>query len=305
LAHIRIPRCGLAEVPAQLRNFSGYAEPGVVFLGENRGFLIDARAPNRLDLVYRRVAHEVAHQWWGYTLVPADAPGAALLTESLTKYSELLALEKAYGREPVRQSLTYELDLYLSGRTSEPGTEPPLLRVDDQSYLYYRKGALVLYALKDLIGENAVNGALRNLLHEKGGPHGRPTSADLLRHLHAVARPAQHALIDEWLNDVVFYDFSVDSARARPLANGKYEVTMRVTAAKHRANEQALPLRESIDIGLFSADDKTLYLKKHELHDGAQDITVVVDKEPLFATVDPYVCRIDRNRFDNSRRVER
>jgi ABC-2 type transport system permease protein len=295
----------LAEVPAQLRNFSGFAEPGVIFLGENRGFLIDARDPNRLDLVYRRVAHEVAHQWWGYTLVPADAPGAALLTESLTKYSELLALEKAYGREQVRQSLTYELDLYLSGRTSESGAEPPLLRVDDQSYLYYRKGALVLYALKDLLGENAANAAFRNLLREKGGPDGRPTSADLLRHLHAIAPPAQHALINEWLTDVVLYDLSMNSARARRLASGKYEVTMHVMAAKHRANEQILPLRESIDIGLFSADDKTLYLKKHALRGGAQNITVVVDKEPLFAAVDPYLCRIDRNRFDNSRRVER
>ncbi|MFL6280879.1 MAG: hypothetical protein ACJ731_12260, partial [Vicinamibacterales bacterium] len=79
----------LAEVSAAFRGFSGFAQPGVVFFGENRGFLIDARNPRRLDLVYRRTAHEVAHQWFGYTLVPADGPGDSMLTESLTKYCEL------------------------------------------------------------------------------------------------------------------------------------------------------------------------------------------------------------------------
>jgi hypothetical protein len=292
------PALRLVEVPAQLRNFSGYAQPGVVFFGENRGFLIDARDPNRLDLVYRRVAHEVAHQWWGYTLVPADGPGASMLTESLTKYSELMVLGKAYGREQVRQSLTYELDLYLSGRTAEMGIEPPLTRVVDQPYLYYRKGALVFYALKDLLGANAVNTALRELLRDR-----QPTAADLVRHLHAVAAPEQRALIDEWLNDVVLYDFTLESAALRRLADGHYEVRMRIHAIKE-ARDQRVPMREAIEIGVFSADEKTLYLAKHALHDGMQEITVIVDREPLLAAVDPYVTRIDRNRFDNSKRLQ-
>jgi ABC-2 type transport system permease protein len=286
----------LAEVPAQFRNFSGFAQPGVVFLGENRGFLIDARDPQRLDLVYRRVAHEVAHQWWGYTLVPADAPGASLLTETLTKYTELMLLRKAYGREAVRQSLTYELDLYLSGRTGERGAEPPLARVENQSYLYYRKGAIVMHALSDLLGEAAVNAALRNLLHEQGGPGHRATSADLLRHLHAAATPAQQALIDRWMNDVVLYDFRMESARSRRLADGRYLVTMQVSAANR--------LAEMIDIGIYSADDTPLHVAKHALHEGMQEIAVIVDREPLIAAVDPYICRIDRNRMDNGRRVD-
>jgi ABC-2 type transport system permease protein len=293
----------LAEVSAHFANFSGFAQPGVVFFGENRGFLIDARDPRRLDLVYRRVAHEIAHQWFGYTLVPADGPGDSMLTESLTKYCELMVLEKAYGREQVRQSLTYELDLYLSGRTGESEAEPPLSRVDNQAYLYYRKGALVLYALKDLLGEATVNTALRNLMREMGGPRKQSTSAHVLRHLLAVAPPQHHALIDQWLNGVVLYDFKLDKAASRRLPNGKYEVTMRVTAAKE-SHDQPIAMGEAIDIGVFSAEDERLYLAKHTLRDGAQDITVVVDKAPLIAAVDPYICRIDRNRFDNSKRIE-
>jgi hypothetical protein len=227
-----------------------------------------------------------------------------MLTETLTKYCELMVLEKAYGPEQVRQSLTYELDLYLSGRTGESESEPPLSRVDNQPYLYYRKGALVMYALKDLLGEATVNSALRNLMREQGGPRKKPTSADVIRHLLAVAPAEHHTLIDQWVNGVVLYDFKLETATSRRLPNGKYEVTMRVTAAKE-SQDKPIPMQEAIDIGVFSATDERLYLAKHALRDGAQEIRVIVTGEPLSASVDPYICRIDRNRFDNSKRVER
>lgn len=233
-----------------------------------------------------------------------NGPGATILTESLAKYSEIVALEKAYGREQVRQLLTYELDLYLAGRTGQIGEEPPLVRADNQSYLYYRKGSLVMNALKDLLGEPAVDTALRNLLIEQGGPDHRPTTAHLMHHLHAVASPAQRALIDQWMTDVVLYDFQLESAASRTLPDGRHEVKLRITAAKQRADDRPLPMQEMIDIGIFSAGDQALHLAKHALHEGVQEITVIVDREPLSAAVDPYLCRIDRNRFDNSRRVE-
>ncbi len=290
------PRAQLrvVEVPAH-QDFGGFATPGVIFIHERRGFLFDARDPRRLDLVYRRVAHEVAHQWWGHTVSPPSAPGATMIVESLTKYSELLMLERAHGREEVRESLSQELDRYLSGRTGErSGAEPPLARVTNQAYLYYPKGAIVMYAIRDLIGEDALNAVLRDFAREYGGPHGRATSADLVRKL-----PRQ-PLIDEWMNDVVLYDLELESAKVRHVANG-FEVRMRVNASKHREGGPVLPLRESIDVGLFSQENTPLVVEKRELHDGANDVTLVVAQEPAFAAVDPYVTRIDRNRFDNDK----
>ncbi|HEV7242178.1 MAG TPA: M1 family aminopeptidase [Thermoanaerobaculia bacterium] len=291
-SHLRI-----VEVPAHWQ-FGGFATPGVIFLNETRGFLIDARDPRRLDLVYRRVAHEVAHQWWGHTVSAASGPGATTITESLTKYSELLMLEREHGREAVRESLTHELDRYLSGRTGETDKEPPLARAGRQSYLYYPKGAIVMYAIKDLIGEKAVNDALRTFVREQGGPHRNPTMTGLLQTL------PRHPLIDEWMNDVVLYDLELESANARKLADGRYEVKMRVSATKQREAGPKLPLRESIDIGMFSEENIPLYVAKHPLKDGLNEVTVIVAKEPAFAAVDPYVTRIDRNRFDNGRDVE-
>lgn len=300
-SHLRI-----VEVPAHW-NFGGFAQPGVIFLNENRGFLIDVRDPQRLDLLYRRVAHEVAHQWWGHQVSAADVPGATTLTESLTKYSELLALEKAHGLGEVRRSLTYELDAYLKDRTGESGVEPPLTRSEQQSYVFYRKGAIVLNALRELLGEQAMTAALRRLVREQGGPDRSPTTAHLMEALHAVATSGQRALIDDWMNDVVLYDLTLDSASARALPNGRFAVTLRVRAARERqraARVEPLRMREPITIGLFADDpdatQATLYAGKHILHGGAQAITIVVDQVPEVAALDPWITRIDRNRFDNT-----
>lgn len=292
----------LAEV--SVPNFSAFAQPGLIFLGEKRAFLIDSRDPRRLDLVYRRVAHEVAHQWWGYTVVPADIPGATAITESLTKYAELAVLRRARGAEEVRQSLAYELDSYLSGRTSESGAEPPLARAGGQAYLYYRKGALVMNALHDLLGEDALNGALRTFLHEQGGPGKQPTTAHLIRHLHAAAKtPAEHARIEEWMNRVVLYDFTLEQAAVKARPDGRFDVRLRVAARKTRGDDQPLPLRETIDIGLF-AGDEMVHSSEHELTGGVQEIALVSAKRPDVAAVDPDLTRIDVTPRDNARRVD-
>ncbi|HET8774138.1 MAG TPA: M1 family aminopeptidase [Thermoanaerobaculia bacterium] len=289
------PQLRVVEVPSSW-NFGGFATPGVVFLNEKRGFMIDARDPRRVDLVLRRTAHEVAHQWWGHSVSAATGPGATMITESLTKYSELLVLERTHGKEAVRELLSHELDRYLSGRTTETsGAEPPLGRATNQSYLYYPKGAIVLSAIRDLIGEAQLNAALRDFARDSSGPHRGPTTADLLRKL------PRHPLINEWMNDVVLYDLKLESADLRKRADGKYEVKMRITAGKQREGGPSLPLRESIDVGLFSEENTPLVVAKQALHDGANDVTLVVAQEPAFAAVDPYVTRIDRNRFDNTK----
>jgi ABC-2 type transport system permease protein len=124
----------IVEVPSYAP-FAGFALPQIVLLREDRAFLTDARDPDRPDLVARRVAHEVAHQWFGYRFIAPGAPGGLVVTESLTKYGELLTIEKLHGREHVRRFLEIELDRYLSGRTREENREVPLVRVENQPYL--------------------------------------------------------------------------------------------------------------------------------------------------------------------------
>ena len=94
----------IVEVPSSAP-FGGYALPGVILLNERRVFLIQKE--NDIDLVARRTAHEVAHQWFGYRLVAEGRGGATFLHESLTKYAELMVLERMHGREHVLRLLAW------------------------------------------------------------------------------------------------------------------------------------------------------------------------------------------------------
>ncbi|PTL75862.1 M1 family aminopeptidase [Vitiosangium sp. GDMCC 1.1324] len=304
----------IVEVPSYWR-FGGLAMPGTIFFVENRGFLTDSTDPERLDLVSRRIAHEVAHQWWGHQLSPVRGAGASTLVESLTKYSELMVMEGMYGRERVRDFLSFELDRYLSGRSNEEGREMPLARVGDQPYIYYGKGALVMYALKELLGEEPVNRALRELLRVQGGPGGAPTTRDLLAQLYAVAPRELHPLVNDWLEEITLYDLKLESAAVTPLPGGRYEVKMRIAAARSRAdgsgNESPVGLDEKIPVGIFSAhpdsasgSNHILYLQPCALRSGLNELSAVVDAKPAVVAVDPYITRVDRSRFDNLRELQ-
>ena len=87
-----------------------------------------------------------------------------MLSETLAQYSALMVMKHMYGPDMIRKFLKYELDSYLRGPRRRRVEEQPLERVEDQPYIHYRKGSLVMYRLQDEIGEDAVNRALRQLL---------------------------------------------------------------------------------------------------------------------------------------------
>lgn len=57
----------------------------------------------------------------------------------------------------------------------------------------HNKAAVVLWGLRDLLGQEAMDRAIRVMMQER-----RPTSLDLVNHLHAVADARQRTLIDQW-----------------------------------------------------------------------------------------------------------
>ncbi len=289
-------------------SFGGFATPGMILLGERRAFLLQpASSPEGVDLLTRRVAHEVGHQWWGHRLAAAPVPGGTMLTESLTKYAELLLVDAVRGRSEVERLLAVERDRYLSGRGSE--AEPALAAAEGQDFLYYGKGALVMWSLRDLLGEAKLNQALRALVAEKGGPGGRPTTADLQRHLLAVADAAQHTLVQEWLQQVVIHDLKLEAATWRRRPDGRVDLDLRIQAVKRRrlsgGREETLPFEEAIEIGVFGAEgagtEGRVATERPTLQAGLNEIRMVLDQPPGRVAVDPGYLRIETNRKDNAR----
>jgi ABC-2 type transport system permease protein len=307
---------------ARILEFPAYADFAQSFANtipysENLGFLLKLSDPEKIDVTTYITAHEIAHQWWGHQVVSSQQQGATMLIESFAQYSALLVMERMYGREHIRKFLKYELDRYLRNRGGEVVEELPLARVENQPYIHYQKGALVMYWLRDVVGERAVHEALAGLLRQyafKPAPY--PNPLDFLRLLRAAAAPEHHALITDLFEKITLLDAKATGATAVKRADGTYEVTLQVEARKFHADgkgvETEAPLDEPFDIGVFTAEpgspgftaDAVLAMERRPIRTGAQTVTVVVDRLPTHAGVDPYNKRIDRNSDDNLTTIE-
>jgi hypothetical protein len=223
-----------------------------------------------------------------------------------------MVMEQMYGPEQIRRFLKFELDKYLRSRGGEVLEELPLTRVENQPYIHYQKGGLALYLLKDQIGADKVNAALRGLLAEfafKSAPYANST--DLIRRFREVAGPEHQQLITDLFERITLYDVKVTDAKAKRRADGRWDVTLEVDARKLYADgkgkETEAPLDEVFDVGAFTVEpgrkgyDKSsvLAVKRTRVHSGKQTLTIVTDKEPNFVGVDPFNKWIDRNSDDN------
>jgi hypothetical protein len=79
----------------------------------------------------------------------AGVRGAGFLSESLANYSAMMVTEKTYGPEAARRVYEFQMERYFRGR-AEQSREVPVLEVEDQPYIAYRRGAIALYTLREL-----------------------------------------------------------------------------------------------------------------------------------------------------------
>ncbi len=304
---------------AQVRfiEFPDYGQYAQAFAGtipwsEGLGFIARYDDPEKIDLVTYVGAHEIAHQWWAHQVVGADQQGSTVLSETLAQYSALMVMKRLYGPDMIRKFLKFELDSYLRARGGEVLEELPLARVENQGYIHYRKGSLVMYRLADEIGEAAVNRALRRVLARyafKGAPY--PTSLDLIAALRAEAPADKQALITDLFEKITLYDLKATKVVSSKRPDGRYDVTLTVEARKLHADgagrEAAAPLAETMDVGLFDVmpgkkgfgPGKVIALERRAIRTGVQTLTFTVDRAPRYAGVDPYNKVIDRNSDDN------
>src|SRR5690606_26634956 len=282
---------------------------------ESIGFIADLRDPEDIDYVFYVTAHEAAHQWWAHQVVGADVQGATMLSESLAQYSALMVMEQEYGAQQMRRFLKYELDQYLAMRSTERVEELPLALNENQQYIHYIKGSLVFYALRDAIGEEALNAVLARFLDRwafSGPPY--PTTRDFLDLLYEHTDRRHHAFIADLFERIVFWDQRVVAAEAVQREDGKYAVTLTVHSEKLVTDGKGRETSEAndyeVDIGVFTrapgapeSQERVLYLAKHRITDLETTLEIVVDEAPYEAGIDPYNKLIDRASDDNRKRV--
>ena len=289
------------------------AFPGTMPYSEGIGFIADIKDQNDIDMVFYVVAHEMAHQWWAHQVVGADMFGATILSETLAQYSSLMVMEKKFGRDIMRKFLKYEMNTYLSSRGRELLAERSLMEVgSQQGYVHYRKGSVVMYYLKEMIGEDKVNAALKSLIEKfayRDAPY--PTSVDLVDALREQTPSDLQYLLTDMFEEITLFENWTDKTTYRKVGE-QYEVTVDIHCQKFQADEEgkqtAVQIGDWIEIGAFAKPEgdsdfgKTLYRERKKIEQEKNSFTFVVDEVPALAGVDPFSLLIDRLPDDNMKK---
>ena len=146
----------------------GQAPAGVIFITK------EAFSPLQDELtrlfsenVNARVAHEMAHTWWGH-VVKLGAPEDQWLSESVAEYYSAYAMSKLWHASKFDKALGEwrgnskfikdKSSVYLANQLSSEEAH------EDRFGLLYAKGPLVLHALRQELGDNAFFTVLKSFV---------------------------------------------------------------------------------------------------------------------------------------------
>jgi ABC-type transport system involved in multi-copper enzyme maturation permease subunit len=295
--------------------YAGFAQafPGTMPYSESIGFIANLEDQEDIDMVTYIVAHEMGHQWWAHQVVGPEMQGSTLLSESMSQYAALMVMEKMYGKEQMHKFLRYEMDNYLSARGFESEKESPLLVVENQGYLHYNKASTVMYYLKDMIGEEQVNAALKNLVDSfayREPPY--PTANELVNRLEVNTPDSLRYLIRDLFKKITLFDNRVLEASTRKVAGG-FETTVKVQTEKLYADsvgrESATQLDDWIEVGLLAEPaegkkyGKPIEVRRSRIRDKENTFVFISKEKPWQAGIDPFYYLVDRVPEDNLKRV--
>lgn len=302
-------QCRIIEFP----RFSSFAQsfPGTMPYSEGVGFIQDFKDPeDDIDMMYYVAAHEIGHQYWGHQECGAEMQGGEMLVETFAQWSALMVMEHEYGRDQMRKFLKYEMDRYLRGRGRETLKELPLARSENQGYIHYNKGSVAMYYLKEMIGEDSVNAALRAFLEKfRYAPPPYPVSLDAIDEFYARTPDSLRYVVKDLFEDITLFENRCREASVKDLGNGQWEVTIQVECRKLKADdlgkESEVAVNDYIEIGAFAKPPsskkygKTLYRERVKVNSKDNTFTFIVKEKPDKAGVDPFSLLVDRNPEDN------
>ncbi|MBF9239621.1 ABC transporter permease [Hymenobacter sp. BT683] len=272
---------------------------------------VDDNNPEDLNIPYYITAHEVAHQWWGHQVVGGAVQGSTLMSEAMSEYSALMVLNHHNGASTMQRFLKLDMSRYLQGRSTEQKKEVPLALVENQQYIHYRKGSVVMYALQDYLGEATLNGALKKYVAATAFQQPPYTnSPEFIGYLRRAAPDSLQPYITDQFERITLFDNRVTTATSKKLPNGQYQVDFTVKSNKFYADSSgnqrpadqsrdALPVAVFPELGKDKKPVPPMLMVKRRLRPGDNRLRFVVNKKPASVAIDPYNMIIDRRLDDN------
>ena len=325
----------IIEFPRTMGTFAQSFANTIPF-SEAIGFIakVDEEDPNAVDYPFSVISHEMAHQWWAHQVIGANVKGATLMSESLSEYSSLKVLEQKYGKAQMRRFLKDALDGYLQGRTFEWKNENALMFNENQQYIHYQKGSLVLYAMSDYLGEKNFNNILKGYVKEYAFQEAPYTnSIEFVQHIRRGTPEKYQYLIDDMFANITLYDNKVEKVTSKKLADGTYQVDITFLVSKYRSSDkgkkiftdekgktltydgkptiESYPLNDYIEVGVFGEKIKKgayeleneLYNEKYKIDKISNKVSIIVKEKPTEVGVDPYNKLIDTDSNDNRKKL--
>jgi ABC-2 type transport system permease protein len=168
--------------------------------------------------------------------------------------------------------------------------------------------------MKEMIGEDAVNRALRKVIHQYAyAPAPYPTSYALVDALRQETPPNLQYLIKDLFEDITLFSNRTLEATAVKRTDDNYDVTITVEARKFKADakgtETEVPVDDWIDIGAFAKPGSgkkygdTLYRERMHITQRNSTFTFTTPQLPEKAGIDPFALLIDRIPDDNVKNV--
>lgn len=271
------------------------------------GFVVDARdTVSALNLPFIGASHELAHQWWGMRVIPADVRGSKLITEGMAEYISFKVLEATYGKAKALAFLNKSHTIYWKN-SRDDYNESPLVNYNsnDKTYVPYQKGLLALHTLSYYIGESKMDAALRKYIDNVGlqtAPY--TTSYEFIDYLEEVTPDTFQYLIDDLFESVVSFENSIQEAKVTPVKAQGFRLNTIINIRKFQKNKdkkERTPVNDYIEIGLYfkKNNKETLEIKRIKVHSSTCHLALVLPEKPFKIVVDPNFLTLDNNRRDN------
>jgi hypothetical protein len=286
------------------------AFPNTIPFSEAIGFIadVDDTDPKDVNFPYYVTSHEMAHQWFAHQIIGGGVEGVTMLSESFAQYGALMVMKKKYGHQKMRRFLKHELDRYLFGRSQEHEYENPLYLNENQQYIHYQKGSLIMYALQEHFGEKLVNSVISEFISQKGYQEAPfTTSLEFLDLLYSKVPQDDHPFLDDLFKRIVLFDNKIVSAKQKKLENGKIELEVEIEGKKLVADQDGQEKEEDFEKEFtFAVEQKEgeyIYFQKHLIKNGMNKVKFVLEKPGKKFYLDPIFINIDKSPTENDKKI--
>ncbi len=184
------------QIPVQDFLYSGMENTGTTFFSNS--LMVDSIAFN--DINYVNVnAHELAHQWFGDLITETNGQHH-WLHEGFSTYYAMLAEKELFGED------YYYWKLYESAEQlkelSDKGKGESLLAKNSSSLTYYQKGAWALHILREKVGDDAFELAIKNYIEKYAFKN--VTTKDFIDEVERTSDQDLSGFVDDWLKQSAF-----------------------------------------------------------------------------------------------------